>query len=160
MPYDEFLEALKDRHWVVTSRSFAYRDLEGGWQVVFDRMGGKFQVPGKVSFVVCVRHACLRDVEGERNAVEKNPFSCPFKFALQAIESGSLEYRGTLEQFDHSQLEASGGWDRVLEALDVTIPKWLSSQTHQTLRQQIKERREDAYIERLWLEDLDSAVSA
>lgn len=140
MSYDEFLQKLKDTGWEVPNRSLAHRVSDGGWQTIFNRQGGKFQRPGKVAFVICVRHILLRNVDGELNAVEKSPFSCPFKFTLEVIESGHLEYDGRLLSFDHSELDASHGWGRVVKAIDVTIPKWLSSQTPETLRQQINDR--------------------
>ena len=96
----------------------------------------------------------MRNVEGERNLVEKSPFSFPFKLTLEVIESGQLGYDGKLLSYDRSELDASGEWERVLDALSATIPRWLSSQTRATLRKQILDCGEQAYIERSWLEDL------
>ena len=154
MIYDTFLDHLSKSGWTVPSRSFAYRQIEGGWQVAFVRLGGKFQLPGRITFVICVRHRCMRNLERELNPSEKEPFSYPFKLTLRQIEQGELTYRSTNLNYEQSNMGRFDDWQCVLEALTVAVPKWLSSQTPQTLKQQIAEYGEDAYIERIWLEDL------
>ena len=47
--------------------------FDGVWQIYFIRMGGKFQKPGIVTFVICVRSANLRNLDGEHQEVEKEP---------------------------------------------------------------------------------------
>ena len=157
MTYDTFLESLSKSGWTVRNRSFAHRQIEWGWQIAFVRLGGKFQTPGRITFVICVRHMCMRNLERELNPIEKEPFSYPFKLTLRQIEQDELTYRSTNLNYEHSELGVSDDWHCVLAALEVALPKWLSSQTPQTLKQQIADYGEDAYIERLWLEDLARA---
>jgi len=157
MTYDTFLENLSKSGWTVPNRSLAHRQIEGGWQVAFVRLGGRFQRPGGITFVICVRHRCMRNLERELNPIEKEPFSYPFKLTLRQIEQEELTYRSLNLNYEHSQLGVSDDWQCVLTALAVAVPKWLSSQTPQTLKQQIAEYGEDSYIERLWLEDLARA---
>jgi hypothetical protein len=96
----------------------------------------------------------MRNIERQMNAIEKEPFSYPFKLTLRQIQEDELMYRSTNLNYEHSQLGVSDDWQAVLAALTVTVPKWLSSQTPQTLKQQITEHGDDSYIERIWLEDL------
>jgi hypothetical protein len=154
MTYDTFLASLSISGWTVPNRSFAHREFGGGWQVCFVRLGGKFQQPGRIAFVICVRHSCMRNVERELNPIEKDPFSYPFKLTLRQIEEGLLTYHSTNLNYEHSELDVSADWQRVFSALEGAVPKWLSLQTPWTLKQQIVEHGEDAYIERIWLEDL------
>jgi hypothetical protein len=99
----------------------------------------------------------MRNVEGERPAVEKSPFSYPFKLTMQQIERGNLRYESTLLSYEHSELGAENDWSSVHHALEVVLPKWLRNQTAGQLREDIAHRGENAYIERLWLDDLASA---
>src|SRR5689334_5091526 len=117
MTYDAFLESLPKSGWAVPNRSFAHRELDGGWQISFVRFGGKFQLPGRVTFVICVRHKCLRNVKREVTPIEKDPTSYPFKFTLQEIELGELTYQGKAGYYEHSELGVSDEWERVLLAL-------------------------------------------
>lgn len=154
MTYDNFLQYLSKSGWAVPNRSLAHRQIEGRWQVAFVRSVGRFQEAGRITFVICVRHTCMRNLERELNPIESESFSYPFKLTLRQIEQNELTYRSTNLNYEHSQLGISDDWQRVLEALEVTVPNWLSFQTPQTLHQQIAERSDDSYIERIWLEDL------
>jgi len=98
----------------------------------------------------------MRNVEGELPAVEKSPFSYPFKLTLEQIERGSLQYESTLLDYEHSELAADGNWSSVYRALQVLLPKWLGTQTPKQLRADIVHRGEAAYIEKIWLDDLVS----
>ena len=70
MDYHEFLSNLKVAGWSVPSNSFASKTF-GQWQVAFVRMGGRFQIAGHITFVVCIRHTSLRDREKELHEVVK-----------------------------------------------------------------------------------------
>ena len=157
MTYRNFLERLRETGWDVPNKSLAYRVFGGAWQVSFVRLGGKFQRPGQVAFVICVRHMSMRNVEGERRAVEKDPFSYPFRLTMQQIERGDLRYAPSLLNYEYSELGAESDWSPVQRAVEVSLPKWLATRTPQHLHQEIADLGENAYIEKLWLDDLASA---
>jgi hypothetical protein len=157
MDYDAFLERLRATGWEVPTLSFAYRLINGQWQVAFIRSGGKFQQPGCVTFVICVRHTSMRNVEGERQSVEKEPFAYPFKLIMRHVQRQDFKYRSTLLNYETETLERSADWSSVLRGLEDTIPAWLRSLDVATLSKQIVSGGEDGYIERLWVEDLAAA---
>jgi hypothetical protein len=99
----------------------------------------------------------MRNVDGELPAVEKSPFSYPFKLTLAQVQGGRLSYVSRLLNFDTSELPIEEGWDDVLEALEHTLPAALQSKSTESLRDEIASFGEAAYIERIWLEDLASA---
>lgn len=156
MNYDQFLETLKSNHWSVPNRSFAYKTIDGAWQISFIRMGGKFQKPGMVTFVVCVRSANLRNLNGERREIEKEPHSYPFKLTLAEISERRFTYQSKLNNYEMTDLAMTGDWSDLLQALDVALPTWLASYSQSGLAEDIAKRGEDAYIERMWLEDLSA----
>lgn len=157
MDYDQFLETLKSNNWTVPNRSFAYRALGNGWQIAFIRLGGKFQKQGKVTFVVCVRRADLRNIDGERNEIEKEPNSYPFKFTLDDIRKRRFNYQCQLNSYEVSDFGMADDWSEILRAIEVSIPAWLVTYSQTALADQIEKNGEDSYIEKIWLEDLSSA---
>ena len=159
MDYDQFLETLGSGDWTVPNRSLAYKTVDGIWQIAFIRMGGKFQSPGTVTFVICVRSTNLRNLEGERREIEKEPHCYPFKLTLDEIERRRFEYQCKLNNYEKSEIKMADDWSNVLRALEVSIPTWLISYSQAALAQEISENGEDGYIERIWLEDLAPADS-
>ena len=119
----------------MTNDTFLESLSKSGWtvrnRIAFVRLGGKFQTP----------------VRRNHSLIHSN----------SRCDKGELTFRSTDLNYEHSQLGVSDDWHCVLAALEVALPKWLSSQTPQMLKQQIAEYGEDAYIERLWLEDLAPA---
>lgn len=154
MSYDEFLETLRQSSWTVSNRSFAYRSFHDEWQIAFIRLGGRFQRPGLITFVICVRHLDLRNLDGQISIVEKEPHSYPFKFTLQEIERGELSYKSKLLDYETDDLRNSDDWDCLIIALEDTLPKWLNSLSKRALLEQIVNLGESAYIEKMWREDL------
>ena len=157
MDYDQFLETLTSNDWTVPNRSFAYRTLGNGWQIAFIRMGGKFQKPRKVTFVVCVRCADLRNIDGERNEIEKGPHSYPFKFTLDDIRKRRFNYQCQLNSYEMSDFGMADDWSEILRAIEITIPAWLDTYSQAALAEQIAKNGEDGYMEKIWLDDLSSA---
>jgi hypothetical protein len=152
--YGEFLTALQSAGWSVPNKSFASKTFFGQWQVAFVRMGGKFQLPGQVTFVVCIRHTSLRDCEKERRDVVKKPFDFPFKLTVQDIASGNLRYSGKLLGFDMSTQAVTDDWSSVFSMLNEAVPHQLSSYSASQLRKEILQYGESGYIEKIWAEDL------
>lgn len=158
MDYDQFLETLKSNDWSVPNRSFACRTIGGVWQISFIRMGGKFQQPGMVTFVICVRSTNLRNLEGEHQEIEKGPHSYPFKLTLAEIGNRRFRYQSKLNNYQMTDFAMTDDWSVVLRALETDLPTWLDSYSLSALAKDIARRGEDGYIEKIWLEDL-AAVS-
>jgi hypothetical protein len=155
--YDQFLEALKSNDWSVPNRSFAYKTFDGVWQISFIRMGGRFQKPGTVTFVICVRSTNLRNLDGEHQEVEKEPHSYPFKLTLAEIDKRRLKYQSKLNNYEMTDLAMTGDWSAVLRALEEVLPEMLGSYSQAALAKDIAKRGEDGYIEKIWLEDLSAS---
>ena len=154
MDYTEFLASLQSAGWAVSNKSFASKTFFGQWQVAFVRMGGKFQLPGQVTFVVCIRHTSLRDREKELRDVVKEPFDFPFKLTVDDITSSDLRYSGKLLGFDMSRLAFNADWSANFSLLNEAVPRQLSSYSASRLREEIIQYGEFGYIEKLWAEDL------
>jgi hypothetical protein len=154
MDYTEFLASLQSAGWAVSNKSFASKTFFGQWQVAFVRMGGKFQLPGQVTFVVCIRHTSLRDREKDRRDVVKEPFDFPFKLTVDDITSSDLRYSGKLLGFDMSRLAFNADWSANFSLLNEAVPRQLSSYSASRLREEIIQYGESGYIEKLWAEDL------
>ena len=154
MDYSEFLASLQSSGWAVPNKSFASKTFFGQWQVAFVRMGGKFQLPGQVAFVVCIRHTSLRDREKVRREVVKEPFDFPFKLTTQDITSGVLRYSGKLLGFDMSTSGFNDDWSANFSLLNEAVPRQLSSYSAAQLRKEIVQYGESGYIEEIWVEDL------
>ncbi|MBU1350556.1 MAG: hypothetical protein KKB95_01540 [Gammaproteobacteria bacterium] len=153
MNFDQFIAHLDGQSWSVRNKSFASKTF-GEWQVSFIRMGGKFQLPGSVAFVVCVRRRGMRNLDKESLEVEKEPHAYPFKLSLQEIESGDFQYRSKSLRYDHSNRPVDSDWSLLAMHLERTIPAWLRRLTREALITQVSRFGESGYIERIWLEDL------
>ncbi len=153
MDFDEIITTLKVSGWRALNKSLTYRNF-GEWQVSLVRLGGRFQQPNSVAFVVCVRHTSLRNLNEERVNVEKEPYAYPFKLTLDEILHGQFQYQSKLLNYEHSRLPIDADWSSLLLGLEETIPKWLSSFTPAILAKQISKLGQAGYVECLWLEDL------
>jgi hypothetical protein len=154
--YDQFLETLESNNWTVPNRSFACKTVNGIWQISFIRLGGKFQQPGMVAFVICVRSTNLRNLEGEHQEIEKEPHSYPFKLTLAEVGKHRFRYQSKLNNYKSTDRSMTDDWSAVLRALEIVLPTWLSSYSLSALAKDIAKRGEDGYIERIWLEDLSA----
>jgi len=146
MDYSEFLASLQSAAWAVPNKSFASKTFFDQWQVAFVRMGGRFQLPGQVTFVVCIRHTSLRDREKVRRDIVKEPFDFPFKLTTR--------YSGRLLGFDMSTLAVIADWSANFSLVNEAVPRQLSSYSASQLRKEIMQYGESGYIEQIWAEDL------
>jgi hypothetical protein len=154
MDYEQFLDSLKEAGWAVPNRSFACKDVVPDWQVAFIRMGGKFQHPGAVTFVICVRHKSLRNLEEMHDELEKNPHSYPYILTIDEISAKSFKYQSKLLNYEHSRHGMADDWSEILRALQESLPRWLGGHTQDALAKEIRCYGEAGYIERIWLTDL------
>lgn len=160
MDYDQFLETLGSSGWTVPNRSFACKTFYDIWQIAFIRMRGRFQRPGKITFVICVRSTNLRNLEQEHREIEKEPHSYPFKLTIDEIGKQRFEYQCKLNNYEMSEVGMADDWSNVLRALEDSIPTWLVSYSQSTLAQEIAKNGEDGYIEQIWIADLVSTASS
>jgi len=154
MNYDEFLQRLVELQWHVPNRSTAYKNF-GGWQVTFKRLGGRLHSSGQITFVICVRHAGMRNREKELNVYEREPHDYPFKLTLYEVQQRMFGYQSRLSRFDTTSLPTEDGWSDVVDELEQTIPAWLRDLTKRKLARQIRNGGDPGYIEQIWLEDLE-----
>lgn len=152
MHYDAFRNSLTAAGWHVPNRSYACGEA-GEWQIAFIRLGGRRQRAGHVTFVVCIRHMAMRNMDGERVEHEENPNSFPFRLTVAEIESGRLAYQRKLN-FETSEIAKDGDWSVLWRHLSETLPAWLHGYDAATLAAQIRAAGEPWYVENIWLEDL------
>lgn len=152
MRYEAFLEGLKTTGWHVPDSSYACGAV-GEWQIAFIRLGGRLQRAGHVTFVVCIRHRAMRNVDGQPVEHEKNPNSFPFRLTLADIESGCFAYQRKLN-FETSELASDEDWSVLWRHMTETLPTWLRRYKTATLAAQIHTAGEPWYVENIWLEDL------
>lgn len=100
-----------------------------------------------VTFVVCVRSANLRNLEGIRSDLEKEPHSYPFKLTLDDLRKRQFRYQCKLSNYEMSEFGVVDDWSEILRAVELTIPTWLNTYSHAALAKE---------IEKIWLEDLSS----
>ncbi|MBC7907404.1 MAG: hypothetical protein H7Y60_11760 [Rhodospirillaceae bacterium] len=153
MIFSEFLETLAAIGWQTSGKSYAFRSL-GEWQVAFIRLGGRLQREGMVSFVVCVRHTSLRNLEKQLSDCNKNPNAYPLRFTIEHIRQNDFSYKRELN-YQISYFPTDGDWSELLQHLATTIPRWVSAFSRAALVRQIKGQVDDPwYVENIWLEDL------
>ncbi len=152
MEYEAFLNHLASLGWSVQGKSFATADF-GPWQVSFIRMGGRFQRPGMVAFVLCVRHQCLRDVDKAIPRDSKNPYDYPFKLTLSDIQAGHMSYQSRLLNFELADFPMTSDWEHVYSQIERAC-RFFSDQTGCWLQGELSQLASPGYIEQIWLEDL------
>ncbi len=152
MNYESFLEFLADHGWSVRGKSYATFTC-GEWQLSFIRFGGKFQKPGMVTFVVCARHRCLRDLEKCIPAESKNPNDYPFKLTLAEIKSGPIRYQSRLLNYELSDYPMVDDWLPVYDQIR-KAGEYFGKLDSLWLQGQMDQLDSPGYIERIWIEDL------
>ncbi len=132
------------------------------------RLGGRKSSPGTICHTFCFRHSFLRNLNKEfPKKFEKEVFAYPIKFEPSKISSIGKEgwrYIPTnlnypTERIDFSKkkenhliAELKQLQSDLLEACGF-LPKILKSEV---MEYQIRENGEDAWIERIWLEDYEN----
>lgn len=153
MIYSEFLETLAATGWQTSGKSYAFKSL-GEWQVAFIRLSGRLHKEGMISFVVCVRHTSLRNLESKLFDLNKNPNDYPFKLTIEQIRQNDFSYKRELN-YQVSYFSTDLDWSELLQHLATTIPRWLNTFSKAALVRQIKSQGDDSwYVENIWLEDL------
>lgn len=133
----------------------------GDAEVGVMRLGGRMAVAGAVAHVICGRKTWLRTREETvpRRFV-REVFDHPFKVqpsrcakeALTYVPS-NLDYVYDVLRFDaQTQAAVTRELASVRDAVEV-FSGWLAALPADSLLQQLRTRGEDAWIERIWIED-------
>ena len=154
MNFDEFLDALSDNSFRVSGRSFAFGD-HNGWLIAFIRIGGKFQTPGNVAFVLCARPLLCLGMEGQHLSDSKEPHEYPFKLT-RSKASKRLKYLSQLCNYEHDEMRVGEDWSGVLRILKNTLPQSLDRLGLAGLRKQLDALSDPGYVEKIWLRGLDA----
>jgi hypothetical protein len=132
------------------------------------RLGGRLNLPGSISHVLCVRHSFLRDrTERVPTAVPPEVFDYPYK--LKPIEDAGRDrrYRPQNLNYDYERLrwedvdEASVGrkLDQLVSSVENQYLPWARALSPTVAKAEITEFGEDAWCERMWLEDYDARLA-
>ena len=149
MNYTEFLESLKLSGFIVKGKSYAFKTF-GEWTVAFIRIGGRFQLPGKICFVICARPLDAKGLEGEIVNESKNPQDYPFKLISNEIDK-TLKYKSRLLDYPKEYLRTDADWSNILKFLLEDLPVRLSEIGISGLEIQLRLLKNPGYIEKIWL---------
>lgn len=132
------------------------------------RLGGKFSVPGTICHTFCFRHQFLRNLREENpKKFEKEVFAYPIKLEPSRISSIGKEgwcYTPTNLRYPNERIDFSTRRENVvlaelkclrqdlIEAAEF-LPEAL---TPEMMQNQIQENGEDAWVERIWVEDYEN----
>ncbi len=158
-------------HWVRKTQSLAYHD--GDVRVVLVRLGGRFARPGAIAHILCARHCYLRTLVEETVPVEDPPSvnDYPFKFAPSALFGVAPEhwsYRPmNLGHWQYDQIEYATTTQASLRhqltalrhLLADIVPMWARSLSPGAVLQQLQSSGENAWCERLWMDDYRSRMA-
>jgi hypothetical protein len=153
-----------------------YRFAGKGQTLAFDsgdttlaliRLGGRMALPGSIAHVLCARHRFLRTLEDEvvPSGDTLSVDDYPYKFrpsSLFGLPPTSWLYRpSNLGHWEYDRLDyGSVGPDEVQSDLAVLCDllagpaaSWAASLTPEKVANELQTHGENAWCERLWLED-------
>lgn len=120
-------------------------------------------------FIVCVRHVFLRNLERQiPNGIAENPNDYPFKLRLSEFARFSRwRYRPInlgIREYDEIEYGSLKSVNSLLKKTKFTLesytPNWVDLLTPEKALSQIKRFGENAYCERIWIEDYEKFLSA
>ena len=127
------------------------------------RLGGKMAVPGAITQVLCFRHSFLRDrTETVPLLPHASPFDYPYKIQPSlARKFGSLVYVPQNLHFGHDAFHWSSldrktivTWiDDLAEVIADHVLPWATSLSPRLAKSEIDTHGEDAWCERMWIDD-------
>lgn len=126
------------------------------------RMEGRMQRPGAITHIACFRHNFLRDLnEAVPSAASTEVFAYPFKF-LPLEASAIPEYHPMNLSFETESIDYSGSPSAVLDRLVSLRIQMVHNHLPSAMKlsppralDQIRQNGEDAWIEKLWIEDYE-----
>ena len=149
--------------------------IVGDAEVSLIRLGGRMAgLPGAINHLLCVRKVWLRTLDDRLpDKFVREPFSYPFKFRPSSIRRDKdLRYRPQNLNYSYDTVEFAtetpgGASVEVREELRVLrsvmaerVVPWASALAAEALLKELKKRGENAWIERLWIEDCQQHIAA
>jgi hypothetical protein len=139
----------------------------GDAEIGLIRLGGRMSAPGQIAHVLCVRKTWLRTREEVvPDDFVREPFDHPYKLRPSLLEQRGMfrsPFRYTPQNlnYGYDQLEfASGDSTEVGRDLDhlrlivaEQVVPWASALSARSLLRTLRWRGQNAWIERLWMED-------
>lgn len=151
MNYQEFLENLQSFGFSVKGKSFAFKQFED-WEISFIRMGGKYQSPGNITFVICARPKSFKGLEGKILNESKEPHDYPFKLIPNEIDE-AINYESKLLNYKLQDMKVDADWSKIYEILTSYLPDKLFRLGVLGLKKQLRELKNPGYIEKIWLDE-------
>jgi hypothetical protein len=165
----EFLNQLKPAGFAVSGKHVFYRDEVNMTSLI--RLGGKYALLPSVTWVLCFRHTFLRnnkDVQIPKGVGDV--FDYPFKFcpeALIRIPSSKWSYMPRNLNYDReefafekeSNVQVAKRLNKLADFLVSEFLPWTRTMTPDRARKEIIQHGEQAWIEKIWLEDYDNFLN-
>jgi hypothetical protein len=166
---NEFLSRLKSMGFAVSGKHVFLRENLNMTALV--RLGGKYQLTSPISWVLCFRHTFLRATRDLRILTGVGDvFDYPFKFGperLMTIPKTMWFYVPRNLHYDHedfapqeqSQAKVSQRLVKLADFLVSEFIPWTRKMTPERVEKEILKNGEQAWIEKVWLEDYEGFLS-
>ena len=138
----------------------------GDAEVAVIRLGGRMSRQGAVAHIICGRKTWLRTREETvPQRFVREVFDYPFKLRPSDLLKGTLAYAPSNLNYEYDVLhfEATAADSVIRELSGVrdaveVFSAWLAALPAESLLQQLETRGEDAWIERIWIDDCRARV--
>jgi hypothetical protein len=126
------------------------------------RLGGRMSASGSISHILCFRHSFLRDrTEAVPTGVPPEVFDYPYKFRPLEDADRELVYRPQNLNYDFERLQWENTnessvrqkLDRIAAHIENRFLPWAKTLPLATAKSEIEQFGEDAWCERMWIED-------
>jgi len=123
---------------------------------------------GHITHILCFRHSFLRDrTEQVPTTTPSDVFDYPYKFRPIQDADGELVYRPQNLNFQYERLRWEGAsessvderLDRIASNVEHRFLPWASTLSLASARSEIADRGEQAWCERMWIEDYDAQLA-
>ena len=166
---DEFVERLKPFGFAISGKNAFLR--EGANMTALIRMRGKYSLAPCIYWVLCFRHTFLRDHNDLKVPTGVGQvFDYPFKFCPAALmrkpmaewsyDRQTANFR--MEEFHYEKQSRSQIVRSLAGLADFLASKfvpWTRSMTPERAQKEICQNGEEAWIEKVWLEDYENFLS-
>jgi hypothetical protein len=131
------------------------------------RLGGRRARPGAISHVVCCRMSFMRDrTERVPEGFVPDPFDYPFKL-LPTRLSANLQYLPQNLRYDSELLEFQArvsalvqqDLEKLTSSLVERVVPWAANLAADAVRNELLTRGENAWCERMWIEDCQNYLN-
>jgi hypothetical protein len=128
------------------------------------RLGGRMARPGAIVHVLCCRMTFMRD-RSERvpDDFVREPFDYPFKLLPSKLPT-TLHYVPRNLNYDYEVIEFQGrsrdavsqDLKQIRSAVVERVLPWVSTLTPTAMKEELRTFGENAWCERMWIEDCDN----